>query len=192
VKSIVIIGAGALGSHLVLLARNWKVQLTVIDFDKVEQRNIESQFHTKIALRRHKVQSLQQSMQGLFGLRLVVNPRKVGAGNVEALLGGADLVIDCTDNIEARQVIRGFVKERGIPCLHGALSAGGDFGLVAWTEDFVPDAEGEPGQATCENGDQLPFFALAAAQMALTVQAYLTDGIKRSHQFTAHSILRVG
>jgi molybdopterin-synthase adenylyltransferase len=192
VKSVVIIGAGALGSHLVLLARNWREPLVVVDFDHVERRNVDSQFHTLMSLRQTKTLSLQRSMQGLFGFRFEVLPRKLESHNVEALLRGASLIIDCTDNIEARQLIQGFARERSLPCLHGALSAGGDFGMAVWTEDFIPDAEGHAGQATCENGDRLPFYAMAAAQLALTAQAFLTTGVKRSYQFTAHNVLRVG
>lgn len=192
-KPIVIVGAGALGSHLVLLARNWKHPLTVIDFDRVEQRNVQSQFHTAMTLRLAKTASLQRSMQGLFGRQIQAFPREVNPDNVAALLGEAALVIDCTDNLKARQTIQTFVREKGIPCLHGALSAAGDFGMAVWTEDFLPDSEaGLGGGHTCENGDQLPFFALAAAQVTLVAQEFLATGQKRSYQFTAHSVLRIG
>ena len=191
-KPVVIVGAGALGSHVVLLARNWKHPLVVIDFDRVEQRNVESQFHTRMTLRKSKVLSLQQSMQGLFGTTIQVNPRELGPDNVDALLNDARLVIDCTDNLKARQTIQNHCRLLRIPCLHGALSAAGDFGLAVWTEDFVPDSEAGTTGHTCENGMQLPFFALAAAQVALVAQEFLITDRKQSFQFTAHSVLRIG
>lgn len=190
-KPIIIVGAGALGSHVVLLGRNWKYPLRVIDFDRVEQRNVQSQFHTAMTLRQAKTASLQRSMQGLFGVTIQVHPRELIPDNVEVLLGEAALVLDCTDNLKARQTIQTFVKAKGIPCLHGALSAVGDFGQVIWTEDFTPDSEAGTTGHTCENGDQLPFFALAAAQMVLAAQDFLASGKKYSYQFTAHNVLRI-
>lgn len=190
-KPVVIVGAGALGSHLVLLARNWSCPIQLIDFDRVEQRNIASQFHTKQALRQNKAQSLQRAMQGLFGRTLAANPRRLTADNVDVLLDGARLVIDCTDNIEARGLIQGHALAAGLPCVHAALAATGDFGLIAWTEHFNPDPEDAPGQATCEDGEQLPFHGLVAAQLALIAQEYLTTARRRSVQLTAHDVLRL-
>jgi hypothetical protein len=48
-----------------------------------------------------------------------------------------------------------------------------------WDAQFSPDEGGE-GQATCEDGEHLPFVALVAARMAATAQAFLKDGRQRS------------
>lgn len=66
-KTIVVVGVGALGSHVVQALRNVEATLRVIDFDRVEQRNVASQFHGKPNVGKLKVQSLQQSMKFLFG-----------------------------------------------------------------------------------------------------------------------------
>ena len=164
-----------------LFARNWKVGFHLIDFDRVEQKNTQAQFHSRMALRQNKALGLAKALQGLYGLKVRATPYKVTADNVEALLGDSSLVIDCTDNAEARRVIQRFVKPNEIPCLHGALSGTGDFARAIWTEHFVPDEEGAPGQATCEDGEQLPFFAQASALVAQTAQEFLADGkTKRS------------
>lgn len=188
---VVIVGVGALGSHVVLLARNWKVQLRVVDFDKIEQKNTQAQFHGRPQLGRNKAQAIQQALQGLFGVRVEPIPHKLTADNAEALLKGVALVIDCTDNAEARKVIQDQVRKAGTPCLHGALSADGTFGRVVWDEIFVADAEDKDGQATCENGEQLPMFALAAAQIAVTAQRFLKDKAKQSFQVMPTGIVRL-
>lgn len=182
--TVVIVGAGALGSHLVLIARNWPHPLKVVDFDKVEQKNILSQFHTKMGLGRNKAQALQQAMQGMFGTKIEVVPHRLTPDNAEAVLGGAVLVIDCTDNAAARRTIKDFVRKEGIPCLHGCLSAAGDFARIVWDEYFQEDEEGAEGAATCENGDNLPFHALAASQIAVNAQIFLKTGVKRSTMLT--------
>ena len=145
---IVIVGVGALGSHLGLLLRNWACPvglypIRVCDFDRVEKKNVMSQFHTTMGVGRNKAQAFQQALQGMFGVRVEAIPHRLTSDNAEALLGGAALVIDCTDNAEARRVIQGFVKPMGIPCLHGCLGAEGTIGRVVWTEQFKPDEAGE-------------------------------------------------
>lgn len=188
---IVIVGIGQLGSHLLLASRNFDADLKVVDFDKVETKNILAQFHTRMSLRRNKAQAAQQAMQGMFGIRIEAMPHRLTHNNVEQALGQAGLVIDCTDNLAARLIIQDFVREAGIPCVHGALDANGTFGRAVWDEHFIPDAEGVEGEATCEDGETLPFGMLVAAQLALTVQRFLRDGTKHSFQISPFGAQRI-
>ena len=180
-NKIVVVGVGALGSHLALLLRNLDVSLVLVDFDRVESKNLASQFHTKLGLGRNKAQALVQSLKGLFGIDVLSIPHRLVADNVEVILGGASLVVDCLDNAESRRLVSGFVRARGIACLHGALAPDGAFGRVVWDEDFAPD-EGAAGAATCEDGEHLPFVALVAAELALSVQRFVRDGRKTGAQ----------
>jgi molybdopterin-synthase adenylyltransferase len=177
---VVIVGVGALGSHLMLFARNFDANFTVIDFDRVEQKNTLSQFHTRMGLNRNKAQALQQTMQGLFNVRVNSIPHRLTEDNVEALLGNADLVVDCLDNGDSRTIVQNFVRENGIECLHGALSAGGQFGSVVWDETFKIDYEDKVGQPTCEDGEHLPFIIYVSSILALKVQKFIEDGTKSS------------
>jgi len=129
-KPVIIVGAGALGSHVILCGRNWPNPIRVVDFDRVEMKNTQAQFHSRMGMSRNKVQALQQAMQGMWGLKIEGIPHKLTLDNVGTVLGDAALVLDCTDNIEARQTIQGYVRAKGIPCLHGALSADGSFGRI--------------------------------------------------------------
>jgi molybdopterin/thiamine biosynthesis adenylyltransferase len=189
-KRIVIVGIGALGSHVILSARNWKGTLVVVDFDRVEAKNIQSQFHTRLAKGKNKATALCEAARNLFGRPLVAYPSKVNVGNVEELLGSANLVIDCTDNIAAREVIQTFCAER-IACLHGCLSADGSLARVVWTEDFKPDSEGGEGGATCEDGENLAFHMMAGSMVARVAQDFLKTGKKRSWQLTPYSMVRI-
>lgn len=187
-----IVGVGALGSHVALFARNWGNPLRVIDHDRVEAKNLAAQVHTRMGLGANKAVGLQRTLQGLFGTRVEAIPHRLTADNAAQLLGGAALVLDCTDNIEARRLITAAVRVTAIPCLHGAVSADGMFARVVWDELFVPDAEGTPGAATCEGGVALPFFAMTGAQMAGVAQAFLVAGARVSYQLTPTSIIRIG
>lgn len=178
-KNIVIVGVGALGSHLLLLSRNLPGRFTVIDFDRVERKNTLSQFHSRMGVGRNKAAAMQQAMQGLFGVRIQSVPHRLTTDNVASLLSGADLVVDCVDNAPTRQLIQEFVRAEGVPCLHGALAADGSYARVMWDEVFSIDGGGE-GQATCEDGEHLPFIAVVAARMATVVQRFLKDGSRDS------------
>lgn len=188
---IVIVGVGLLGSHVALLGRNWTQGLKLIDFDRVEMKNTQAQVHGKQGLSKNKAQGLARTLQGLFGVKAEAIPHKLTLDNAEALLGGAALVMDCTDNIEAREVIQKAVAVYKTPCLHGAINAEGTFGRVVWTEHFVPDAEGKPGQATCEDGELLPFGAFISAQIAVVAQRFLRTGEKQSYQMFPGGLIRL-
>ena len=175
---ILIIGVGALGSHLVQFIRNEKVEIKVIDFDRVEQKNVMSQFHGKPGVGKNKVEALKQTMDFLFKRQLSVISNKLIAENIDALMKGATLVVDCLDNGASRKLVQDYVRAHNLPCLHGALAPGGEFGRAIWDEQFVIDSEVGAGAATCEDGEFLPFIALTAAYMARAVQIFLKDKTK--------------
>lgn len=175
---IVVVGVGALGSHLVQFIRNEQVAIKVIDFDRVEQKNVRSQFHGRPGVGKNKVAALQQTMDFLFKRQLVTIGHKLVPENIEVLLKDAALVVDCLDNGAARRLVQGYVRAHGLPCLHGALAPGGEFGRSIWDEQFVVDDESAAHAATCEDGEFLPFIALTAAYMARSVQLFLEEGKK--------------
>ena len=181
---ITIIGVGALGSQLVQALRNEEVTLKVIDFDKVEMRNVASQFHLKNSVGKKKTDALKQLMQFAYGRKIEVVGNKLTADNTEQLLGGADLLVDCLDNGQARRLVQCFAQAEGVPCLHGALAADGAFGRVIWTKDFVIDNEAGAGAPTCEDGEFLPFIQLTVAYLACAVQRFIKDGRKRGYSIS--------
>ena len=126
----------------------------------------------------------------MFNITVEAVPYKLTRDNVELILKDSKLVIDCTDNITARKLIQDFVRRADIPCLHGALSADGEFARIMWDEDFVADAEEGDG-ATCEDGEHLPFFATVASFLVVEVQQFLKKGKKRSWQLTPAGITRL-
>jgi len=190
---IAIIGVGALGSHVALLLRNMNPTLRLVDFDRVEQKNTQAQFHSKMSLGRNKAQALKQTLEGMFGTCVEAIPHKLSSGNCKELLktGTVDVVLDCTDNIEARRTIKDYCWQHQIPCLHGALSAAGDFARIVWEEHFAPDAEGAEAAATCIDGEHLPFFGMAAALMAVEAQRFLKTKKKRSFQLSPMGIIQL-
>jgi molybdopterin/thiamine biosynthesis adenylyltransferase len=188
---ITIIGVGALGSHLVAALRNEKAILKVIDFDRVEMRNVASQFHFKNSVGKKKTEALKQSVQFCYGLPLEVVSNKLTADNVTQLLGGSDLLIDCLDNGEARRLVQGFARANGVACLHGALAADGGFGRVIWDESFIIDDESNAGAPTCEDGDFLPFIAITSSFLALAAQRFIRTGRKTGYSISPSGVEKI-
>jgi predicted ThiF/HesA family dinucleotide-utilizing enzyme len=188
---MVIVGVGALGSHLVQFIRNEKVEIRIIDFDRVEQKNVMSQFHGKPGVGKNKVAALQQTMDFLFKRTVQVVSHKLVDNNIEVLLKGATLVVDCLDNGASRKLVQDYVRKHNLPCLHGALAPGGEFGRVVWDEQFVIDSEAGAGAATCEDGEFLPFIALTAAYMARSIQLFLKDKKKVGFSISPFSVVAI-
>lgn len=172
------VGVGALGSHVIQFLRNVDASICAIDFDRIEQRNTQAQFYSKAGIRKLKSNTLAQQMKLLWGVTISSLPRELSQDNVDALLGGSSLILDCLDNAAARGVIQRFVRVIGIPCLHGALAPDGTFGRVVWDENFRIDDEDVEGQATCEGGEFLPFIALTSSYLAYSAQTFLEDNKK--------------
>ena len=190
-KAIVVVGVGALGSHAVQFLRGAGASIRAIDFDRVEQRNVASQFHGKPSVGKAKVVALQQSMAFLFGTKIDAVPHKLVADNARELLGRADLVLDCLDNGEARRIVQGTVRASGIACLHGALAGDGSFGRIVWDESFAIDDEPGAGAKTCEDGAHLPFIALTAAYLARAAQEFLARGEKIGFNVSLAGAVRI-
>lgn len=181
-KKIVVVGAGALGSHLVLLLRNCGAQMTVVDFDRVESKNVMSQMHSRQSVRKNKAVVLSQLANFLFSFPVKPVPSRLGESNCAEILGGADLVVDCVDNGETREIIQKFCRRESLPCLHGALAADGAFGRVVWDQAFKIDYESADGAPTCEDGEHLPFISVVSSYLASAVQIWLRTDIMRGFE----------
>lgn len=187
--NITVVGVGALGSHVTLFLRN-EATIKIVDFDRVDRKNVLAQFHGNPGVGKGKVQALQQAMQFMFGLKLAGVPHRLTKDNTDVVLGGADLIIDCLDNAAARQLVQGYVRQHKIPCLHGALAADGSYGQVAWDEGFVIDSENVAGQPTCEGGEHLPFIALVSSVIAKAAQEFIQRGKMTSYAVNPGGVMR--
>ncbi len=187
---VVICGVGALGSAVAVACRNLDASLRLVDFDRVESKNLQSQAFVKQSVGKNKAQALKLQLQNFYGVKAEAKGVRLAAGNVAELLGGAGLVLDCFDNVASRELLCDFVRQHGIPCLHGALSADGTYGMVRWDEAFTPDAEDAAGQATCENGDHLPFIGIVSSVLAQTVSEFVQDGSRLNAMVSLSGVQR--
>src|SRR3954468_15817404 len=157
---ILFCGVGAIGSSAAVLCRNLEATLAFVDFDRVESKNLLAQAYVKPSVGKNKAEALKLQLLNLHAVKAEAFGVRLTRDNVAALCGGADLLVDCFDNRESRQVLSDYARQAGKALVHGALSARGNFGLVRRDERFVPDSEDQPGQATCEGGLHLPLIGL--------------------------------
>src|SRR6267142_1766588 len=172
---ILFCGGGALGSDGLLMARDLEHELAVIDFDRVETKNLASQWFVKQMVGKNKATALKTQLLNFYDVKLQDYTVKLTALNADAVLGATDLVVDCFDNAESRRIIQNHVRAKQKPCVHGGLAANGEFGVVRWDEHFTIDEEGAPGQPTCEGRGFLPIILRVSGSLVASIQFYLAE-----------------
>ncbi|HKW98319.1 MAG TPA: ThiF family adenylyltransferase [Bryobacteraceae bacterium] len=172
-----IVGAGALGSVAAMaLAQAGVGRLWIIDRDYVDASNLQRQFLfeeqdaadclPKAVAAERRLRRLNSGIE-VRGVVADLNP-----SNIEELLAGAEVILDGTDNFEARYLINDFAVSRGVAWIYGA--AVGSYGI---TMPVIPQTTAclrcvypEPprtAQPTCDTAGVLG--AVTAAVAALQV-----------------------
>jgi molybdopterin/thiamine biosynthesis adenylyltransferase len=175
---IVFCGVGAIGSQAAMLCRNLAAELAFVDFDRVESRNLLAQAYVKASVGKNKAEALRLQLLNLHGIRSEAFGVRLDPSNAAELCRGAGLLVDSFDNAASRIVLGDHARSAGLALVHAGVSGDGTFGLVRWDERFTPDAEDQPGQATCEGGDHLPLLGLVAATLARVVQDFALHGTR--------------
>jgi len=145
---IVVCGVGALGSTAVLFIRNLGAELRVVDFDRVESKNVAAQWFVKQSVGKNKAEAIRLQLANFYGGKAEAMSVKLVAANAAQLLDGCDLAVDCFDNADSRLVLAEACRAKQLPLIHAALAADGTFGMIRWDERFTPDREDTPGQPT--------------------------------------------
>jgi molybdopterin/thiamine biosynthesis adenylyltransferase len=183
-------GVGALGSSAVLLCRNLDAELRLIDFDRVESKNLAAQWFVKQSIGKNKAEAVRLQLANFYGRKAEALGVRLGEHNAAQLLDGCDLAVDCFDNHDSRQLLSDAARSRSLALVHGALAADGSFGLVRWDERFAPDREDREGQATCEGGEHLPVIGLLAASLARAIQDFGQSGDRHDYMVSLSGVTR--
>ena len=189
---LVICGVGALGSTAVQYLRNVDAELRLIDFDRVESKNLAAQWFVKQSVGKNKAEAIRLQLANFYGGKAEAMGVKLGAHNAEQLLAGATLAVDCFDNADSRLALSAAARAAGVPLVHAALAADGTFGMVRWDERFTPDREDVEGQATCEGGEHLPMIGMVGATLARTIQDFVKNGDRRDYLVSLSGVTRTG
>jgi molybdopterin/thiamine biosynthesis adenylyltransferase len=123
-----IVGMGGLGSPVsTYLAAAGIGELIIIDDQIVEASNLNRQtlhWQDDLEESRPKVVSAANKLAAMNpGLKVKKHSKRIVQKNIAALLGGADILVDCTDNFETRMVLNEFAIDQAKPLVHGAVES---------------------------------------------------------------------
>ena len=93
-------GLGGLGSHIaVMLARSGVGALHLVDFDLVDESNLNRQHYFREHLGRPKTEALAEQLRRIDpGIELTLDRVRVDAGNAAALFAGERIVCEAFDD----------------------------------------------------------------------------------------------
>ncbi|MFP4331856.1 MAG: HesA/MoeB/ThiF family protein [Campylobacterales bacterium] len=118
-KSILIVGAGGLGSSLgFALGGSGIGHITIVDFDKVSKHNIHRQIAFDLASQgEFKVDVLAKKIVARYD---GVKVNTINSSFKEAIdsLGSFDLILDATDNFQTRGEIDRYAKSKNTPWIY--------------------------------------------------------------------------
>lgn len=173
----VIFGLGGLGSPASLyLASAGVGTLTLVDFDEVDDSNLQRQvIHREANIGQPKVLSAKENLQALnHHIDIHTVNHKLDETELEALIQSADIVLDCTDNFESRFALNRVCLKQKKPLVSGAA--------IRWegqltTYDFRQEdspcyqclyKEGQGQELTCsQNGVVAPMVGMVGSMQAM-------------------------
>lgn len=194
---ISIIGCGAIGSNLAVnlawdLKGYEKIILNLVDFDKVENRNIRAgtQIYDYRSLNKPKTFALASMLSQIIDPnRITISNDKIVSNNLKKPGGvwHSELVLDCVDNSKTRNLLIGLPN----PVFHIGFSPLMT-GMGIWNPYF-PKVTEEPTTQNdiCEATGARSFIKLIVALGNRTILKYIDKQEKESWIFNGRTITYV-
>lgn len=194
---VAVVGCGAIGASVcTLLARAGVGTLRIVDRDYVETSNLQRQLLFDQEDARQSLPKAEAAARKLAAINsevsIEVQVKDLTPQSVP-LLEGADLILDCTDNFEARYLINDFAVKFGIPWIYAAA-----VGSYAVTMNVLPNDTAclacifpEPPRgtfATCETAGILNSTANLIASIQVTEALKLMVGARSQLRRTLLSL----
>jgi len=109
-SSVGIAGAGGLGSNAaVSLARAGVGRLVIVDFDKVEESNLNRQYYFRDQIGKNKVDALKENINRIYpSTKVDVFNEKLVKGSMDKYFHDVDVIIEALDSAEMKTA---FVEE---------------------------------------------------------------------------------
>jgi len=123
-SKVLCIGTGGLGSPASMyLAAAGVGTLGIVDFDEVEESNLQRQIlHSTADVGRRKVESAVDTLRGLNPtIEIVPKDARLTRANAFEILEPWDIILDCTDNFPARYLVSDATQMLGKPLVHGSI-----------------------------------------------------------------------
>ncbi|OLT30203.1 adenylyltransferase/sulfurtransferase MoeZ [Actinomadura sp. CNU-125] len=134
---VLVVGAGGLGSPALLyLAAAGVGTLGVVDFDTVDESNLQRQIiHRQSSLGKPKVESAADTVREINPLiDVVVHNTALDRDNIMDIFSGYDLILDGTDNFATRYMVNDAAVLLGKPYVWGSIYRFDGQASVFWAE----------------------------------------------------------
>jgi len=161
-----VLGAGGLGSAALLyLASSGVGRITVVDGDRVDLTNLQRQVvHRLDSIGKPKVASAAATLATINPeIHVEALEERAGAERLAALVRGADVVLDCSDNFATRHALNRACVAARKPLVSGAaIRFDGQVAVFDLRDDRAPCYEclfPESGEATEERCATMGVFA---------------------------------
>ena len=186
---VLVIGAGGLGSPALLyLAAAGVGTLGILDFDNVEESNLQRQvIHGQSDLGRSKAQSAAASVAEVNPLvHTVLHEVRLDSDNAIEIFSGYDLVLDGTDNFATRYLVNDACVLLGMPYVWGSIFRFEGQVSVFWAEhgpqyrDLYPVPPPPGSVPSCAEGGVLGVLCSSIGSVMSTEAIKLVTGIGRS------------
>ncbi|MCX5896148.1 MAG: HesA/MoeB/ThiF family protein [Proteobacteria bacterium] len=121
---VLIAGAGGLGSPVsIYLAVAGVGTIRICDCGTLELSNLNRQIlHDDSRIGKNKAVSARETLSRL-NPEITVEPvtEELSQANVQAAVGHVDLIVDCLDNFETRQLLNSYAVKNRIPMVHAGV-----------------------------------------------------------------------
>jgi len=180
---ITVVGAGAIGSFLVLsLAKMGCSNIKVYDHDTVEKHNISNQYYRLADTGAHKVHALREIVQEFCGVDIEVHAEKFENQSLDSVV-----LVSAVDSLKVRHEIFNHLKENnqsvqlfvdgrmgGLVGQVFAVDVANPDSMAKYQEFLFPPEEAEPERCTAKS---TMFTVLSiSGEMSGTIASYLGRG----------------
>lgn len=191
---VAVVGLGALGSvSAEVLARAGIGKLTILDRDVLEESNLQRQILYNEVDVRDGLPKAEAARRALLRIdrKISVEARVVDLNikNIDSLLGGANVVVDGTDNFTTRYLLNDWSVARGVPWIYGAAVSAAGLVMTILPGDgpclrcIFPEPTPPAETPTCETAGIVAtasgMVAMAQATEALKIAAGRSDRVVR-------------
>lgn len=180
---VLIVGLGGLGCAAApYLASAGVGHLTLLDFDTVSLSNLQRQIlHSDATIGLAKVESARQQLAAINPhCQLEAIDAQLDDDQLSALIARHDAVLDCTDNVSAREQINRLCFQHKVPLISGAaIRMEGQLSVFTWQPGepcyrCISRLFGEQTLSCVEAGVLAPLVGVIGAMQSLEAIKVLT------------------
>ena len=186
---VLVVGAGGLGSPALLyLAAAGVGTLGIIDFDVVDESNLQRQIiHGRSDVGRPKARSARDSVREINPyVDVILHEERLDSGNALEIFDGYDLIVDGTDNFATRYLVNDACVLLGKPYVWGSIYRFDGQASVFWAEHgpcyrcLYPEPP-PPGMVpSCAEGGVLGVLCASIGSIQVTEAIKLLTGAGES------------